>query len=194
MLDTDGFLKPGEFIVHFDPIPSALARDTRTLSRPPHGAPREVDGRDIGRLALGVVDEIADAVADDMGRDDGISALGVTEETNTITGAPALILRRLRRDGCYSAPLGELVSPTGRLDDDNRERFDAFRALADHDGLRAWIHRAEVGREVHYLPFAVSRQRGEASRMVYLARLLVTPFEVSQWRNSFLEVGCARPS
>lgn len=28
----------------------------------------------------------------------------------------------------------------------------------------------------------------------YLARLLVTPFEIGQWRNPFLEVGCQRPS
>ena len=44
------------------------------------------------------------------------------------------------------------------------------------------------------IAFAIVREVGTSDRFIYGCRLLVTPFEVSQWRNAFLEVGCARPS
>ncbi len=182
-----------DVVIHFDPIPPALACDMRTFARPAGNGP-DADPRDIGQCAMRVIRELEDALADSLGRDDGVSALGVVEEANSISGAPALILRRLRRDGSYSAPLAEMVSPTGRMDQDNCDRFDGLRAFADHFGLRLWIHRTVSGTRVDYIPFAICRESDDAPRMVYLARLLVTPYEIGQWRNPFLESGCARPS
>ena len=194
MQKSETVLGPRDVVIHFNPIPLALARDMRTLERPPAGRPHEADPKDIGQRAMRVIREIESALADNLGRDDGISALGFSEETNSISGAPALILRRLKRDGCYSAPLAEMVSATGRVADGGVEQFDELRALAYQYGLRLWIHRTESGSHVGYVPFAVCRERDDAPRMFYLARLLVTPFEIDQWRNRFLESGSGRPS
>ena len=178
-----------DVVIQFQPIPSALAQDMRTLDRPPIGTPHEADPSAIGQIALLRLREIETALADRHGRDDGTSALGVSEETNSITRASGLVLRRLRPDGLYTAPLAELVSPTGRLDDDGIEVFDRFRGLAHHWGLRLWIHRTEKGSDVGYVPFIVARESDDAPRMFYLARLFATPYEVDQWRNPLVDGG-----
>jgi hypothetical protein len=165
----------------------------RTLVRPAGNRP-DVDPREIGQSAMRVIRELEDALSDTLGRDDGISALGVSEQINSISGATALILRRLRRDGSYSVPLAEMVSPTGRLDQDNCDRFDGFRAYAHRFGLRLWIHRIVSGTRVDYIPFAICRESDDAPRMIYLARLLATPYETGQWRDRFLEARCGPPS
>ena len=185
---------PRDVVIHFDPIPLALARDMRTLEFPPAGKPEDADPQNIGQHAMRAIREIEIALADNLGRDDGFSALAFSEETNSISGAPALILRRLQRDGRYSAPLAEMVSATGRMADGGMEQFDELRALAYQFGLRLWIHLTESGSRVGYVPFAVCRESDEAPRMFYLARLLVTPFEIDQWRNRFLESGSGSPS
>ncbi len=193
MQKSETVLGPRDVVIHFDPIPPALARDMRTLARPADSGP-DADPSKIGQRAMRVIRQIEDALSDTLGRDDGISALGVYEQINAVSGAPALTLRRLRRDGSYSSALAEMVSPTGRLDQDNCDRFDGFRAYAQHFGLRLWIHRTESGTRVDYVPFAICRESDDAPRMIYLARLLVTPYEIGQWRDPFLEAGCAPPS
>src|SRR5262245_5841560 len=114
-----------DVVIQFAPIPAALARDMRTLERLPAEGPEDADPRKIGQSAMRVLREIDAALADHLGREDSLSALGFSEETNSISGAPALILRRLQRDGRYSAPLAEMVSPTGRVADGGVEQFDA---------------------------------------------------------------------
>jgi hypothetical protein len=193
MQETEIVPGPRDLVIHFSPIPPPLARDMRTLERPPGSGPHEADPKAIGGSAIRVMREIESALADHLGFDDGLSALGFSEETNSLTGAPALILRRLKRDGCYSAPLAEMVSPTGRAADGGVEQFDQVRALAYRFGLRLWIHRTESGSHVVYVPFAVCRPPDDATRMFYLVRLLVTPFEVEQWRSPLLEEGTGRP-
>ena len=122
--------------------------------------------KNIGQHAMRAIREIKIALADNLGRDDGFSALGFSEETNSISGAPALILRRLKRDGCYSAPLAEMVSATGRMADGGMEQFDELRALAYQYGLRLWIHRTESGSRVGYVPFAVCRESDDGPAVV----------------------------
>jgi hypothetical protein len=45
-----------------------------------------------------------------------------------------------------------------------------------------------------HIAFAIVRESENAGIPIYLARLLVTPYEIDQWRNEFLEIGRARPS
>ena len=177
------------------PIPPAVAKDMRTLECPPTG---RIDGTlDVDAFverAFEVLEEIEDALYDELDDDFEVTALGVSEERNTVTGARGLILRRLMRRGRYSAPLAEIFSDTGRLDLHGKQRFHLFRDNAYRYGLGLWIHEAVVGERLVHTAFAIAREREDSPKFWYLARLLVAPFEVDQWRSAFLEVGCGRPS
>jgi hypothetical protein len=184
-----------EVIFDFRPIPPAVAKDMHTLECPPAGAASEaLEVPAYARRATKVLAEIQDALHDDMGFDSGVTALGVSEDRNTVTGSHGLILRRLMRYASYSAPLGEIFSNSGRLDLGGRHRFDAFRYDAYRYGLKLWIHQAVAGERLIRSAFAIKSEGEGSKRFWYLARLLVTPFEVDQWRNPFLGTVCGRPS
>src|SRR5262245_23924787 len=106
MTDETPSSPDNDLIVDPEPISPRLARHMRTLECPPPGDPdRALDAVDFARRAESVLDEIVEALCDDLGLDGDVTALGVSEDRNTITGARALILRRLMRRGRYSAPL-----------------------------------------------------------------------------------------
>ncbi len=177
------------------PIPSGVAKDMRTLECPPAGTTdRTLDAAAFVERAIEVLEEIEDALYDDLDDDGEVTALGVSAERNTVTGASGLILRRLMRRGRYSAPLAEIFSDTGRLDFHGKQRFCAFRNNAYRYGLGLWIHQAVVGERLIHAAFAIAREDENSEKFWYLARLLVEPFEIDQWRSPFLETGCGRPS
>jgi hypothetical protein len=156
-----------EVVFDFRPIPPAVAKDMHTLECPPAGAASEaLDVPAYARRATKVLGEIQDAVHDDMGVDGGVTALGVSEERNTVTGAHGLILRRLMRNGSYSAPLGEIFSDSGRLDLGGRPRFDSFRYDAYRYGLELWIHQAIAGEQLIRTAFAIKSEGGEQAEVL----------------------------
>lgn len=177
------------------PIPAGVAAHMRTLECRPAGEPAAlVDVDEFIERADEILDEIVEALCDDLGFDGDVTALGVNEERNSVTGAHGLIRRRLMRRGRYSGPLAEMFSETGLLDDRGRESFEAFRAFAFRHGLDLWIHEVRAGQRRDHTAFAIFKESEHSDDFWYGARLLVTPFEVGQWRSPFLEVGCPRPS
>jgi len=184
-----------DVVFDFRPIPPAVAKDMHTLECPPADATSAaLDVSVYSQRATKVLREIEAALHDDMGLGGGITALGVCEDRNTVTGAHGLILRRLWRNGSYSAPLGEIFSESGRLDPGGEQRFDAFRYEAYRYGLNLWIHEAAAGERLVHTAFAIKSEADDSKKFWYLARLLVTPFEIDQWRSKFLETACGQPS
>ena len=191
----DGDARGHSLTIDFRPIPPNVAAHMRTLECPPASeAVAPVNVAAFARRATEIIKEIEEAHCDDLGLEDGTTALGVGEGRNTVTGAHGLILRRLMRRGRYSRPLGEIFSPTGLLDDLGKNNFDTFREFTYRHGLELWIHEVQSRERRGYIAFAIFRETEKSTRFCYCARLLVTPFEVAQWRNGFLEAGCARPS
>lgn len=187
---------PGaDVVIDFRSIPSGVAKDMHTLEWPPAGmTDRTLEVAAFAKRATSVLEEIEDALYDDLDDDGDVTALGVSEDRNTVTGARGLILRRLMHRGRYSGPLAELFSDTGRLDFQGKQRFHAFRNNAYRYGLNLWIHQTVVGERLIHTAFAIAREGENSQKFWYLARLLVVPFEVDQWRSPFLETGCGRPS
>ena len=189
---TAVFEVPDQSYTDLRPIPLRVAADMRTLECPPPGRSDEVLDLDtFVERAHGVLREIRRALSDDLGRKDGITALGVSENRNTVTGARGLILRSFWHRGRYSGPLGEIFSPTGLLDQQGKDNFDTFRELIWRRRLELWIHAV---RATHYIGFAIFRENAKTDHFCYGARLLVTPFEIRQWRNAFVEADGGRPS
>ncbi len=177
------------------PVPPGVANHMRTLESSPEPGPGGlIDAADFAQRAAEVLAEIEDALYDDLGVDDNVTALGISEERNTVTGGRSLILRRLMRRGRYSAPLAEIFTESGRLDLRAKQRFHAFRSDAYQYGLDLWMHELLVGERLVYMAFAVASEGEDSDTFWYLARLLVTPFEIGQWSDPFLEIACARPS
>ena len=169
-----------DIIIGFQPIPPALEKVMRTVDRQP-----EADSLDVGaytKRAARVIAEIRAALDDHEGFEDGQSALGIAEERNTVSGARGLILHRFLRSGRYSGPLGEILSESGRLDPAGIELFDRFRYAAYQFGLKLFIHQAENGGRPVYRAFAVTSENQSSTTFWFLARLLVRPFEVEQWK------------
>lgn len=194
MNPTEQCETPGaEVAIDFRPIPSGIAKLMRTREFPPAGrTDGTLDVATLGKRATRVLAEIKDALHDPLDAGGGLTALGVCEERNALTGAEGLILRRLMRQGSYSAPLAEMLSESGRLDLRGKQRFDAFRSDAYRYGLGLWIHPAVVGER--HTAFAIAREGADSKKLWYLARLLVAPFEIGQWHSPFLETGGDGPS
>jgi hypothetical protein len=183
-----------DVIFAFRPIPPAVANDMHTLECPPAGITEALDAAVYAQRAMKVLREIEFAVHDDIGLGGGLTALGVCENRNRTTRAHGLILRRLLRDGSYSAPLGEIFSATGRLETEGERRFDMFRYHAYRYDLKLWIHQAGIGERLVHTAYAIKSEGEGDKKFCYLARLFVAPFEIDQWREPFLETACGRPS
>ena len=93
--------------------------------------------------------EIETALSEDIGVGPGITALAFFEEQNLVTGATALILRRLIGRERYSAPLAELPSVSGRQDQQGIDQFDATRDIA--------LRRASISEFTRRFPSATRR-------------------------------------
>ena len=172
-------------LVDARPIRPDIAAQMRTLECPPGGGAGSMRYADFVMRADEILDEIMDAVGD--------PGLEVLEERNSVTRGPGLIMRRLMRRGRYSLPLAEVFSETGFLNLEGMRAFNRFRGSLYRRHLDLWIHEVRSLERVGYIAFAIFQEEDD-DEFWYGARLLVTPFEVEQWRNAFLEVGCARPS
>ena len=173
-----------DVIVGFRTLPPALEKVMRTVDRA-----LETESLDVGeytKRAARVIAEIRAALDDHEGFEGSLSALAVAEARNAVTNARGLLLLRRLSSGHYSLPLGEIFSESGRLEPDGMERFDRFRYEAYRYGLKLWIHQSDAGaggRVVHRA-FAVASGGKDSTTFWFLARLLVRPFEVDQWRPS----------
>lgn len=170
-----------DVVVAFRPLPPGVVKAMHTVDRPRADASPSTDVAEYGKRAARVLAEIRAALDDQEGFDGG-SALGVSEDRNAFTGAHGLVVRRLLRTGHYSVPLGEILSESGRLEPEGLERFDRFRYDAYTHGLKLWIHQDAAGERLVHRAFAVASESQGSKTFWFLARLLVRPFEIEQWR------------
>jgi hypothetical protein len=139
--------------------------------------------------AAGIVEQLERGEADRIDPEGDVTALGVSRETNRLTGKGGVIVRRLLPGQRYSRPLAEVLSDTGELDDSSRNHFNWLGRGAGNRALEIWVHDDRRSPGSHPAAFAIVRQEEDDNRFWYLARLLVTPQEIAQWSNRDVEIG-----
>jgi hypothetical protein len=175
------------YVVTRSPILPAVERDMRTLVSVPGAAlwPEDTDRERILERAVTVLRQIEEGQRELIeGRTE--TALGVGRATNHSTGQCALIVRRLLPGGRYSGPLAELLTTNGELDEASKEGFGWLKAAAAQSRLEIRVYEQADEEHPRLAAFAILRRPDE--EFWYLARLLVTPHEIGQWREPFLEV------
>jgi hypothetical protein len=172
-----------QYMLLWTAMPDAIRRDMRTRSDAAGAEAPSVE--DVMRGAGKAVEQLIRArrTVDPIS---GHRMLGVGATTNRVTGRTGLILRRRMPGGRYSPGLAEHLAPSGTLDDDAKGSFDQIAAALSKGPVDVLVHdERESGGWL--TTFAVLRQDGEPGRMWYLARLLVTPFEIEQWSDALME-------
>jgi hypothetical protein len=178
---------PYPWLIAFDPISASLRRDMRTVDPSPRPGPRtpEQESAYLIESAARVLDQITQAAQGFNGR----TSLGfVHDSLNGVTGSYGVVIRRLISRGKWSAPLAELIVGGGPEDEANAQN-EAKRLgwNAANRRLEMLVHTEPKEPNPRPAVFAVVRDEEDRERYLYLARLLVGPYEVTQWADSGLE-------
>jgi hypothetical protein len=173
-------------------VPPDLAAKMRTLERPPADAGR-LELEAFRRGAISALSQIELGTRDDLPDGTRLAAsLGMFRACNRVTRARGLVLRRQFDQARFSPPLAELLSATGDRDEQaERDLVSLIRCARDRR-IEVFIHVSGGSRRPDLNAFAIVRAADDPARISYRARLLVQPFEVEQWSDSFLEVGGGR--
>jgi hypothetical protein len=181
---------PYPWLVWFAPLGADLLRDVRTCSRAkedPNGV--EADPAFYVGASAGVLEQI-EAAARELSAPGGPETrLAFTEDRNRLTGTSAVIVRRVLAGGRFSRPLAELVTSSGLLDDAALDSEQYLGWVASSGRLEIVIHAEGKKPRAPRISFAVVRLRDEPRSFGYLARLLLTDFEICQWVDPELELG-----
>jgi hypothetical protein len=172
---------PYPVLVMFDGPPPSVRRDMRTVD-PVHPLKGESDSPFLIEGAAGILDQLSLA-SEEKGKGQGnpTRLAFISDSVNSVTGSYGIIVRRSLAGGRFSRPLAELIAPSGEYDDQAKNEANRLGWSAAHRRLIVLVHR-EL-REPHPRPaaFAVVRDDEAEDTYLYVARLLITPFEVSQW-------------
>ena len=170
------------------PVPPDLAAKMRTLERAPAEAER-LDLEAFQSRAISTLAQIELGSRDDLPDGTWLAAgFGMFHAHNRVTRARGLVLRRQFDQARFSPPLAELLSATGDRDEQAERDLVGLIRCARGRRLEAFIHVSGASTTA----FAIVRAADDPARISYRARLLVQPFEVAQWSDSFLEVGAGR--
>jgi hypothetical protein len=173
-------------VILFDPVPEALRADMRTVDPPPRPGPRSPEQESTYLIAgaARVLDQITQAAQGINGRR---TSLGfVSDSLNKRTESYGIIVRRLLAREKWSAPLAELiVGGEDSEDGDNESKRLGWNAA--NRKLAIIVHTEPKEANPRPAVFAVVRDEDNRERFIYLARLLVTPYEVGQWLDVDLE-------
>ena len=118
-----------------------------------------------------------------------ITRLGFSETRNGATGEWAIIVREQLSPGRYSRPLAELLSTGGELTEGAREQANCLGWSAANRRLEIVLFKEFDEKFIRATAFAAVRTAGRPQTVSFrlLARILVTPFEISQWADPFVE-------
>lgn len=179
------------FFVSSHPVPAVVRSDMRTVDPVTRiGAARKEEATSsflVGRAAS-IIDELERATREKSFRGRG-SRLFFHEAHNEVTGQTGIIVHKALGPGLYTPPLAELLVSTPELNEDARGAADRLGACAARRDLRIFVY--EDAEESFPRPavFAAIKRPDEPGTSRLLARLLVTPFEASQWSDLKFEVG-----
>ncbi len=111
---------------------------------------------------------------------------GFAEARNAISGESGLIARRWLAPGVHSRPLGELLLLPKDL---GNWKDSAMKLMLNASSGRLQVYLCEGRGEASPRPvaFAAVKNAKRADSVFLHARLLVTPFEVEQWSDPWVE-------
>ena len=182
---------PYPTFVLFGPPPESVRRDMRTVD-PIEGAEEarkeQIDSAFLIERAAGVLDQFAQASEEKRGGQGSPTRLAfISDSRNRVTGDYGIIVRRSLSGGRFSRPLAELIATNGDYNAQAKNEATRLGWSAANRRLVILVHR-EL-REVNPRPaaFAVVREDESQDSYLYVARILATPFEVSQWSDPELE-------
>jgi hypothetical protein len=155
-----------------------------------------VEQRELNRLierasdALNEIEYAAGVRPPDMARR---TALAFTVSRNSISGQKGLIVRRWLPGDSYSRPIAELLAISPEVTDRSRSAAELLTRSAARGWLEIFVD--EQYAEPNPCPVVLTgicceeeNDEGEEVEMVYyIARLLVTPYEIGQWLDDFVE-------
>jgi hypothetical protein len=182
---------PRTWVVPDTAVPSKIRSEMHTVD-PLHrvGAPREdeADPRYLAVRARAVVAQLELAAREKAGGETTLTCLAFCETRNDVTGEWGVIVRKLLSPGCYSRALAELLWTAGEMTPDACDQADWLGWSAANRQLEIIVYAERDQKRSRPAAFAVTRDADRPSAFVFLARLLVTPFEISQWTDLTVEL------
>lgn len=172
------------------PVPADVRSATRTIDPPASpGAPAKEHYNPASYVegAAGSLEQLE--LAAQMPRPEGSTSLSVGEDVNIITGEFGVTLRRALQGGQLSCALAEIVCDSGRFDTAVHRFCDDVTWAAANRCLEILIHVESREKDARRVAFAITRKSGKPDSFIYLARLLLTSFDVAQWTDAELESG-----
>ncbi len=180
---------PYPWIVLFDPIPESLRKDMRTVDPTRSiGSARTPDMESAYLLdgAARVLDQLVQAAQEkNRGVANSTRLAFVSDSQNRVTGAYGVVARRMLSRDRFSQPLAELIAPDGNSENEAKR----LGWSAANRKLAIFVHTEPREAQPRPAVFAVVRAEEDRDTFIYLARLLVTGGEISQWSCPDLETG-----
>lgn len=135
-----------------------------------------------------VFEQIEEATREIIDAGSRLTGLAFHEGRNRITGEAGIIVRRLLSPGRYSHALAELLAPSGELTTETRNEANRFGWNAARRQLQILVYEDFGVKTPRPAAFAVIPDPENSEKLWLLARLLVTPFEISQWSDPLAEI------
>jgi hypothetical protein len=169
----------------FVPIPDDVHNDMRTIDPIAlSDGERDLAAMEMLRRSVPVVQEIERAAQGCYDPATKETCLAFVEAQNELTGAWARLVCRRSADGSYSRPLAELLARDPDWTPETRDTANALGRTAG-DGKLLLVAYKERDESPHRAVFACvgTETDNEHLAWTFLARLLVTPFEIAQWSD-----------
>jgi hypothetical protein len=176
---------PPDSLRYVNELPAAVFRDMRTIDPRLSTLEPGPSAADLVRLAIPLVDEIKLAALDKF--EQGRTRLVYAERQNQLTGAWGIVVSRWYDGGAQSRPFAELICTDDELTPETIEKADGLGWCASNRrlSLAAYQGPSEDGsRRFVLLIGRFGAKRRDRQTTNCLARMLVTPYEVAQWRES----------
>ncbi len=178
------------WMISAEAVPATARSQMRTVD-PLHrvGAPRqeETDPCFLVASADFVLRELEIAAREMAGGEATHTRFGFFETRNDATGEGGIIVRKLLSPGRYSRPLAELLGPSGRFTEETRNLANWLARNAEEGRLEIIVYEEREQKRPRPAVFAAVGNAEVPDRVQLLARLLVTPFEISQWTVPAIE-------
>lgn len=171
-------------------VPPTTRCEMRTVD-PVHrvGAPRqeETDPCFLVASADVVFGDLEIAAREMAGGESTHTRFGYFETRNNATGELGIIVRKLLSPGRYSRPLAEVLGPSGRFTEETRILANWLAWNAAEGRLEIAVCEEREQKRPRPAAFAAIANAEVPGTLHLLARLLLTPFEISQWTVPAIE-------
>jgi len=170
--------------------PSNVSGGMRTIDPAPGiGANRleDFEPRYLVARAAAIIQQMELGWGEAISSEDDRFRLGYGKTPNCVTGEPGIFVCRLVAPGLYSEPLAELLVPAGEFEKYGTAAFARLGMDLAKRRLQIVVYRGEGETSARPVVFAVAVDDENPDQFWLRARLLVTPFEISQWWDPTVE-------